>query len=56
MFGKLFQYRTLIGQQLLSKSSVLRSNFVLSYGVGLVAFMVALGIRLSLEVAIPDFP
>ncbi len=43
-------------QQLLSGSSILRSNIVLSYGIGLVAFMAALAIRFELELAIPKFP
>ena len=43
-------------QRFLSESSTLRSNVVLSYGVGLAAFILALAIRFGLELAIPKFP
>ncbi len=43
-------------QRILSGSSILRSNAVLSYGVGVAAFIPALALRFLLEVAIPNFP
>lgn len=45
-----------VGQQLLSRSSALRSNAALSFSVGLIAFIPALALRFGLEVAIPNFP
>ncbi len=43
-------------QRLLSKSSLLRRNVVLGYAVGLVAFILALALRVALDAAIPRFP
>ena len=43
-------------QQLLSRYSVLRANVVLGYGVGLVAFILAIILRFLLNTMIPNFP
>jgi two-component sensor histidine kinase/PAS domain-containing protein len=43
-------------QRLLSRSSLLRRNVELGYAVGLVAFILALALRVALDAAIPKFP
>lgn len=43
-------------QRLLSRSSLLRRNVLVTYAVGLVAFILALAARFALEAAIPAFP
>lgn len=45
-----------VAQQLLSGSSILRINVVLSYGIGLATFIAALVVRFSLDATIPHFP
>lgn len=56
MFDNAFLRGDQAAQQLLSESSTLRSNVVLSYGIGFVSFAAALAFRFALEAAIPEFP
>ena len=56
MTGSAFSRGSQSPQSLLSRYSVLRSNAVLGYGVGFVAFIPALALRFSLDAAIPQFP
>lgn len=57
MPGSAFSRGTDAAQQLLSRSSILRRNVVLGYGVGLVAFIAALVLRFWLDATLPPgFP
>lgn len=56
MNDKTFSLAINTAQRVLSGSSVLRTNVIFSYGVGLAAFIPALALRFALEIAIPNFP
>lgn len=56
MLKSTLAYTSRAAQRLLSGSSALRSNAVLSYGIGVTAFIPALALRFALEAAIPVFP
>ena len=56
MNGNAFSGGINAAQRVLSGSSVLRTNVMFSYGVGLAAFIPALALRFALEIAIPNFP